>query len=180
MSDADVFLESDAFKKYEKIVKADGTIIKNAPKALTVDERKEYFSLMKSVTPNTTDDEYNDVIQKIKVLTGVDTDLRIKKLHDARAKMMENVAFSKKELLQAMQRHCLNMKKVVSTRSYDEIDYVVCRNECSNIYARVYSECDPTGGMGMTDPQDYDLWCQLRYCEMAASDAYDECMMGCE
>lgn len=184
INNAEIFLESEQYKKYEKIVKKDGIIVKNALKALTKEERNEYFTLMRSATPNTTETEYDSIFHRIYELTNIDTDKRIKKLYEAKVEMMEGVTFSKKELLKAIQRHCININKTVMTRSYDEVDRTVCMNECSAVYASVYGDCDPTGGTGIEgsikDQQDYDLWEELRYCAMMAADAYDECMQGCE
>lgn len=175
INSADVFLESDQYKEYEKIVKQDSMIVKNALKALTSEERKEYFTLMSSVTQNTTEAEYDSIFHRIYELTNIDTDKRLKTLHQARTKMMEGVTFSKRELLQAMQRHCLNMNRTIMTRSYDEVDRAQCRNECSAVYSSVYWDCDPTGGTG-----GLDHWAETRYCDMIATDAYDECMRNCE
>ena len=179
---ADLFLVSDEFKEYEQVVKEDSRIVRNALKVLTADEKRRYFTLMKSASPEMTDDEYNVVVAEIQELTGIDTDARLRKLHEARVKLTSKMTFSKTELLKAMQRQCLNVKKVTMTRSSNENNTSDCLHTCENVYASVYSQCDPTDGYGPGHNSthiDYDLWCQTRYCEMLASDAYDKCAMGC-
>lgn len=126
-----------------------------------------------------TDDDYNYIVSEIQQLTGINTDARLRKLHEARVKLLSNVTFSKQDLLKAMQRHCLNRKPIALTRSIEEVSREECLHTCENIYASVYSQCDPTNGYG-SGHYDYGLWCQTRYCEMLASEAYDECAMRCE
>lgn len=182
VTDADMFLVSDDFKQYEQIVENDRRMVRNALKALTDEEKKRYFTLMKSTYPEMTDEVYYTIISEIRVLTGIDTDARIKRIHKARVNLISKITFPKKELLKAMQRQCLNMKALKLTRSSDEIDRSECLNRCSNVYSGVYSVCDPTGGSGpgaVSSEEDYRLWCQVRYCEMLAMEAYDECAMGC-
>lgn len=179
ITEADLFLESEDFKQYAQIIKDDGRIIRNALKSLTAEEKERYFCLLRSASPEMTDDDYNYIVSEIQQLTGINTDARLRKLHEARVKLLSNVTFSKQDLLKAMQRHCLNRKSIALTRSTEEVSREECLHQCSNIYAQVYNACDPTGGYG-SGHSDYELWCQTRYCEMIASDAYDECAMGCE
>ncbi|MCM1163310.1 MAG: hypothetical protein NC339_03550 [Muribaculaceae bacterium] len=185
ITEADLFLVSNDFKQYERIVKEDGRILKNALKALTQEEKERYFSLMNSASLDMTEEEYVNIVSEIKELTGIDTDARLHKLHDARMNLISKINFSKVELLKAMQRHCLNMRAIPRSRSTNEADTEECLYDCSLIYNRVYSSCDPTDGYGPGhNPKDdidtkRELWEGTKYCEMIASAAFDQCAIYC-
>ncbi|MCM1163842.1 MAG: hypothetical protein NC339_06310 [Muribaculaceae bacterium] len=180
ITEADLFLVSDDFNQYERIVKEDGRILKNALKALTQEEKERYFSLMHSASLDMTEEEYVNIVSEIKELTGIDTDARLHKLHDARMNLISKITFSKVDLLKAMQRHCLNMRTIPMSRSISEASTEECLYDCSLIYTQVYSTCDPTDGYGPGAPDpNRDLWNETKYCEMVASAAYDDCAKYC-
>ncbi|MCM1163315.1 MAG: hypothetical protein NC339_03575 [Muribaculaceae bacterium] len=172
ITEADLFLVSDDFKQYERIVKEDGRILKNALKALTQEEKERYFSLMNSASLDMTEEEYVNIVSEIKELTGIDTDARLHKLHDARMNLISKITFSKVDLLKAMQRHCLNMRAIPRSRSTSEADTEECLYECSQIYWQVFTSCKPAYGSNSS-------WEDGKYCEMVASAAYDDCAKHC-
>lgn len=183
ITEADLFLASDEFKQFEQVIINDSRITRNALMALTVEEREQYFSLMKKATPNITNVEYDSIVAEIKRITGIDTDARLRKLHNAKIRLFSKTTFSKTDLLKAMQRQCLNIKNITLTRSTDEINSSDCLHSCENIYAAVYRMCDSTDGYGpglVLNEEDYKIWYQTRYCEMQAMEAFDECAVGCQ
>lgn len=184
VTSADVFLASERGQEYMNVLQQDCNMIRKVFKALTKQEQEKYLELSKRLLESGDNmDLFVSIADSIKTLTGINVKDRIDILYEARHKAMNNVTFTTEELLQAMQRRNLKSVNKTFTRSYGEIDVEYCKFRCNDVYARVYSECDPTDGRGPTNEDytgiDYDLWYQTRYCAILASDAYDACVASC-
>lgn len=180
VTEADLFLASDEFKQFEKMLKEDSKIVRNALKVLTNDEKARYFELIGSVYPEMPDEEYNVLVAEIKQLTGIDTDKRLRRIYEAKMELKSKITFTKKELLDAIQRHCLTIKSVTLSRSTNEVGSDECYYSCEIQYWNAYYGCDGDEIYNPTDPHPTTEWEIARYCEFQAQKAYDECAKWCD
>lgn len=180
VTEADLFLASDEFKQFEKMLKEDSRIVRNALKALTKDENARYFELMGSVYPEMSDEEYNVLVAEIKQLTGIDTDKRLRRIYEVKTELKSKMNFSKKDFLDAMQRQCLNMKHRSLSRSTNEVGSDECYYNCEQEYWTTLYGCDANADTHNPCPGPNDEWDKSRYCEYKAQKNYEICVHGCD
>lgn len=196
VTEADVFLASEKYQKYSVVMEADARMMRNAFKTLTKEEKQEYFRLLRSITDSISEEEYKQIVEEIYALTRIDIDTRLKKLSAARHTLLDGTHFTKKELLDAMQRRNVANSTLSITRATSEENRETCRHACLADYTSAVKECkdayesDYRGtaydeSMNNKDAsldgqfRNYKDWCASRACEAIAANEYDNCLSEC-
>ena len=186
---ADVFLASAQYQEYEAFTKQDSKKMKNALKALSRSERQRYAELMKTITPDISEEAYQAVVDEIYELTKIDIDSRVKKQFVARAKCFQGTNFKKGELLKALQKKFANAKTVM-TRS--DVSEEACLAECRREYNNAIADCYEIPFSYVGTPFDETMepevleelleehqWAMIRSCISCAEGDYDLCELRC-